>query len=152
MTLVCSKALGSRVWGDIQGSERWLLRPGTMPGERGMVSVCCGDITVVPGCPGPHARQAWDDRFRRRAQPQPVSVRVRLTVDFLDAVRGVKKTVQVPGLGDAGGSKRLEVDIPAGGCCYHVSARRLLLYEAVCRRRQYDPQVIAARGFAAACV
>jgi hypothetical protein len=58
--------------------------------------------------------QAWDHRFRRRAQPQPVSVRVRMTVDFMDAIRGAKKTVQVPGLGEAGGSKRLEVDIPAG--------------------------------------
>ncbi len=74
---------------------------------------------------GPLTCQAWDDRFRRRAQPQPVSVRVRMTVDFMDAVRGVKKTVQVPGLGDAGGSKRLEVDIPAGACDALVAALRL---------------------------
>ena len=61
-------------------------------------------------------------------QPQPVSVRVRMTVDFMDAVKGVKKTVQVPGLGDAGGSKRLEVDIPAGTRPHLCCGLRLLFH------------------------
>ena len=67
--------------------------------------------------------QAWERRVLRRAQPQPMSVRVRMTVDFMDAIRGAKKTVQVPGLGEAGGSKRLEVDIPAGTTLAHRTFR-----------------------------
>ena len=57
-----------------------------------------------------------------------MSVRVRMTVDFMDAVRGTKKTVQVPGLGEAGGSKRLEVDIPAGAVLAPCRAMVLPLY------------------------